>query len=255
MAKGFNRTLNMLKNISNPMQYLFYKLRGSKGSFTFKAKNGIELIVPRRLLSPFKEMFFRVPYTEGLPPDLKLRSEPLVIDIGANVGYFSFWLLSKYPKATVHAFEPFPPNYDLLRIYRQQHVQLNLNIHPWAVAGEPGVLNLHYNADDKYSTSAALSDNNEGSQIEVEVITLPDFLEHNKITQIDWLKVDCEGAEYGIFRNLPAEVLAQTRIVTLENHHSDQPGETQEDLVKILQGHGFKTKINGYSPLIWAWRE
>lgn len=254
MAKALNRTLNMLKNISNPIQYLVYKIRGAKGPFTFKAPNNIELAVPRRMVSAFKEMFFRVPYTEGLPSNLKLGPNPLVIDIGANVGYFSFWLFSKYPKAIIHAFEPFPPNIKLLTSYIEKHPQFNFNLHRKAVAGKPGTFDLHYNADDEFSTSAALSDNKEGSQIQIEAITLPDFLQKEKINQIDWLKVDCEGAEYGIFRELSAEILAQTQIVTLENHHSDLPGETQADLVKTLEGHGFKVKTNGYSPLIWAWR-
>jgi FkbM family methyltransferase len=245
----------MLRNISNPLQYLFYKMGGAKGAFTFKASNGIVLLVPKRLVTTFKEMFFRVPYAEGLPGDLKMKSEPLVIDIGANVGFFSFWVLSKYPKATIHAFEPFPPNLALFQRYKEKHLPFNLNIHPSAIAGKPGSFKLHYNADDDFSTSAALSDNQEGSEVEVQAITLPDFLEQEKIVEIDWLKVDCEGAEYGIFQNLPAEVLARTRIVTLENHHSDNPGETQADLVKLLQGHGFRVKTNGYSPLIWAWRE
>ena len=79
-------------------------------------------------------------------------------------------------------------------------------------------------------------------------------MKDKKIERIDWLKVDCEGAEYGIFRELPAEILKNTRVITLENHDSDLPGETQEDLVKRLKSHGFLVKTNGYSPLIWAWR-
>lgn len=255
MGKGRDRTRNMFANISNPFQYLWYKVMGAKGPFTFRAAHGIALEVPRRLLSTFKEMFFRAPYAEGLPKGIDLGPEPLVIDIGGNVGYFSFWILSKYPKATVHAFEPFPPNLRLFERYRSAHPQFKLHLHPKAVAGEAGEFELHYNAEDEFSTSAALADNQEGSVVTVESITLPDFIASQGIERIDWLKVDCEGAEYGIFRNLPSEILARTRIVTLENHDSEQPGETQGDLVRILESHGFHVFTNGYSPLVWAWRE
>lgn len=254
MAKGLGRSLNMFSNISNSFSYLRYKWAGSKGDFVFKIPNGITLRVPRRLLSTFKEMFFRAPYHEGLPKNILQLDAPLIIDIGANVGYFSFLMLSKYPKATIHAFEPFPPNFRLLKEYQTLHPNLKLHLHQVAVAGESGELQFHYNANDEFSTSAAISDNQEGSSTKVQALTLPDFLKENKIDKIDWLKVDCEGAEYGIFQNLPDEVFQQTRIITLENHDSDKPGETQADLVKILEKHGFTVKTNGYSPLIWAWR-
>ena len=254
MATGWGRTRNMIGNIQNPLGYWWYKLRGSKGPFTFSVRNGIKLEVPRRLLSTFKEMFFRMPYFEGLPKHIVMGPSPLVIDIGANVGYFSMLMLSKYPDAQVHAFEPYPPNLKLLRHYAAQHPQLKLDIHPYAVAGQAGTMEFHYNADDEFSTSAALVQNGEGSSMQVAVRTMPDFLNERQITAIDWLKVDCEGAEYSIFRELPSEILQQTKIVTIENHDSEQPGETQQDLVESLKSQGFQVHTNGYSPLIWAWR-
>lgn len=254
MAKGWRRTLNMFSNISNPFGYLLYKMRGSKGDFVFRAANGIRLSVPQRMISPFKEMFFRVPYSEGLPSGLALGPKPVVIDIGANVGFFSFWMLSKHPGATVHAFEPFPPNFSQLKAYKEQHPQFDLHLHPFAVGGETGQFSLHYDASDSFSTSAALNDNQEGSELNVQVVRLQDFLKAQGIGRIDWLKVDCEGAEYGIFKSLSKEDLANVRIVTLEHHDSAVSGENQAGLVSILQSHGFKTYTNGYSPLIWAWR-
>lgn len=244
----------MFANISNPWAYLGYKLGSKKEGFQFKAPGGITLDVPKRLMPTFKEMFFRVPYMEEMPAHAIQGPAPLVIDIGANVGYFSFYVLSKFPKATIHAFEPFPPNANLLTHYREQHPQLNLNIHQQAVSGVPGELTLGYDPKDEFSTSASHIITDQAGTISVECITLPDFIREHKIKQIDWLKVDCEGAEYDIFKQGADDFLPIVKAVTLETHDSENPGEDQESLKALLAQHGFQVRTNGISPLIWAWR-
>ena len=255
MKKNFNRTRNMFANISNPWAYLAYKLGSKKKGFQFKAPGGIRLEVPKRLMPTFKEMFFRVPYQEEMPKHAIKGPAPLVIDIGANVGYFSFYVFSKFPKATIHAFEPFPPNGNLLKQYREQHPKLDLHVHQKAVSGEPGTLTLGYDPSDEFSTSASSLITDQEGTISVECITLPEFIRQNGIKQIDWLKVDCEGAEYEIFKHGADEFLPLVKAVTLETHDSDNPGENQEALEKLLAKHGFQVRTNGISPLIWAWRE
>src|SRR5438105_361780 len=45
----------------------------------------------------------------------------VVIDIGGHVGIISLYLAKKYPFLTIHAFEPFPENYENFK----KNVQLN----------------------------------------------------------------------------------------------------------------------------------
>lgn len=246
--------MNMFGNISNSFEYLRYKIGGSKGDFTFLAPGDIRLAVPRRMLSTFKEMFFRSPYTEGLPKGLLTKENPIVIDIGANVGFFSFYVLSKHPKAKVFAFEPFPPNFELLQHYAAQHAQFDFHPIQMAVASQTGVLSFRYDASDPYSTSAGVDRDEYKELMEVPATTLTQFVEDNQIKQIDWLKIDCEGAEYQIFESLPDEVLNLVQILTVETHDSDVKGRDNASLAKHIASKGFKVKTNQISPLIWAWR-
>lgn len=256
MNKKITRARNIFANVSNSWGYLSYKLGSKKKGFQFKVPGGIVLDVPKRLMPTFKEMFFRAPYLEGMPQNVVKGSKPLIIDIGANVGYFSFFVLSKFPQATLHSFEPFPPNAKLLKKYRKQHPQLDLNIHEKAVSGKPGQISLGYDGNDEFSTSASQMEiAGQGETIDVECITLPDFIAQHKITRIDWLKVDCEGAEYDIFRQGADEFLPIVQAVTLETHDSEVPGEDLESLKELLVKHGFQVRSNTISPLIWAWRE
>jgi hypothetical protein len=45
-----------------------------------------------------------------------LRIPPVVVDVDANVGLFALYALLHYHRgATVHCFEPYSPNVELLR--------------------------------------------------------------------------------------------------------------------------------------------
>ena len=85
------RVLNMIKNIHNWPEYLYFKhFDKEKNSFLFKCSNGISADVPSRMLHTFKECFFDDGYFKFLPKSI-LGNELTIVDIGANVGYFSLY--------------------------------------------------------------------------------------------------------------------------------------------------------------------
>lgn len=51
------------------------------------------------------------------------------LDIGANYGFYSYLLTSRFPKLTVHSFEPNPSNFD--NIARIKALNNLHNLHPW----------------------------------------------------------------------------------------------------------------------------
>ena len=73
--------------------------------------------------------------------------------------------------------------------------------------------------------------------IKVDVITLEDIFVMNRIQKCDFLKMDCEGAEYGIIFNTSPKYLRRIRKISLEHHPVD--GYTKEDLINVLEGSGF----------------
>lgn len=120
------RIRNNIKNHSNWIQYYINKYFCSKAKdFTFKCRGGLEIKVPKRMMQTYKECFFDETYFKGLPKSITKRSIKTVIDIGANVGYFSFFMFSQFPKAKVLAFEPIPNNFKLLNTYKNDNPSLD----------------------------------------------------------------------------------------------------------------------------------
>ncbi|MCH8902450.1 MAG: FkbM family methyltransferase [Bacteroidetes bacterium] len=157
------RILNMIRNISNWQAYLKYKYGGRKAKdFLFKCRNGFEIRVPERLLHTFKECFFGEDYLKGFSAGFRKSDVNVVIDVGANVGYFSLFILSKFPDAQVYAYEPLPKNFNLLKTYKESLSLSNLNIQNSAVNHSAKDIVLHYDASDSYSTGASIFENETG---------------------------------------------------------------------------------------------
>jgi FkbM family methyltransferase len=113
-----------------------------------------------------------------------------VIDIGANIGYYSVFagkIVGDGGK--IYAFEPEPANYALL----QRNIELNglrnvITVRK-AVSNKSGIVRLYLSghAPDSHSTV-------ERSKrfVDVECVTIDDFLSNSKV---DVIKMDIEGAE------------------------------------------------------------
>ena len=69
------------------------------------------------------------------------------------------------------------------------------------------------------------------------------------IKHIDFLKMDCEGAEFGIIMNTPKDYIRKINKISMEFH--DNVDDYKHDfLVRILKDCDFKVEIlwNGRSP-------
>src|SRR5690606_32618458 len=113
--------------------------------------------------------------------------------------YFSLYMLSRFSGARVFAFEPMPMNFTLLNRYRKENPNLDFNPVNKAVGAKEETLVLNYDARDEFTTSATVFDTQvQPDKIEVECTTLAGIFQANKLEKIDFLKLDCEGSEYGI---------------------------------------------------------
>ena len=114
-VKGFTRYTRLFKNISNWQEYVFHKGERKKRPLMFVTRpNPVKFDVPESLYQVFKEIFMEDFYNvdkliQKLPPN------PLVIDVGANAGFFNVLLFSKIKNARVLAFEPLPSNIELFK--------------------------------------------------------------------------------------------------------------------------------------------
>lgn len=76
----------------------------------------------------------------------------------------------------------------------------------------------------------------------IDCITLQDIFKKFNIERRDFLKMDCEGAEYDILFNTPKNVLNKIYKISLEYHHT-KSNHLVYRLKKYLEKNGFTVKI------------
>lgn len=162
-----------------------------------------------------------------------------IIDIGAGLGDFTAYAARHSPHGKVLAFEPFPESFALLEQNLQLNDARNVEARPYAVAGAPGKLRLDIGSEHavQHTTTA------QGAHaIEVQAITLDSILADQAVTHCDLLKMDVEGAEYGILLNTSADTLRRIRRIALE-YHDHTPAGTHDRLRDFLRAQGFQVTI------------
>ncbi len=170
----------------------------------------------------------------------------MVVDIGANAGYFNMLLFSKIADATVYAYEPIPSNCALF----QQNIALNpalasrIHLFNKAVTGTPQeAVQLFMETDAANSVIASVfSDFDRQNQFthRVPAVSLSQILEENQIERVDLLKIDCEGSEYPIIYETPRSCWRKISMLTIEVHDLDKDQRNVSHLARYLESHGYQ---------------
>jgi FkbM family methyltransferase len=139
----------------------------------------------------------------------------VIIDIGANVGYFALYASSLNPKAQIHAFEPFPGNSDRLAKNLSLNKNHQISLHTAAVADKAGKATLFFTPGDDSGCSLVRQ---QGQSCPVMAVGINDLLNVCGATKCDLLKMDCEGGELAIFSFILPDQLAKIQNIIMEYH-------------------------------------
>jgi FkbM family methyltransferase len=118
------------------------------------------------------------------------------VDIGANVGLFSF-LVASYAgsNANILAIEPEPENLGRLRFNISANPDIVIGVIPMALGDKEGTVTLEIDHRDKGGTRIRPLLHDESTSVKIECRPLLDVLRQNGVRRIDALKIDVEGAE------------------------------------------------------------
>jgi FkbM family methyltransferase len=246
------RYFNLIKTITNWPRYLRYKLFGGSGPLTFVTRAGITIEVPERVMHDFKAVFFQECYLEEMPRPLLAGTD--IVDVGANVGAFTFFAATRFPGHRILAFEPDPANFAQL----ERNAALNpgrAQVHRMAVAGATGEATLVGGEPDAHTTGASIvAAVRPGTGMTVPAISLADLFTTFGVARCGLLKLDCEGAEFPILHAAPDWALQRVDQMIMEVHPTSAHGpSSRAGLSAYLNGRGFRTRDTRFG-LLRAWR-
>ncbi len=244
-VKGTMRYVKLFGNIQNPREYIFKKNKRNNSTLIFKTRpNQIQFGVPESLYQVFKEIFMEDVYDINKLVKT-LPENPVVVDIGANAGFFNIILLSKIAGAQIFAYEPLPSNV----AYFQQVIKDNpriekfIKLYQAAVSGtEKDSLDLFMedHADSQVVASVFADFNvHNTKKITVPCISLSKIVALNQLDKIDLLKIDCEGSEYDILYNTAASVVQMAKHIAIEVHDVNKDTHNFRSMKKYLESLGY----------------
>jgi FkbM family methyltransferase len=242
LRNKLHRYAAIVRETSNWPTYLAFKAGLHRGRFfTFQMRDGSDYTVEKRMIGPFRECFFDDQYFSRL--DLSSFPEsPLIIDIGANVGFSALYFFRLFPHAVVHSFEPMPFLQRALHERRANYPGVAWHLHDFGIWKEDGELELFTtHVDDFTSVSGLVRLHDTVHRVKVPVRRLDSFLEQQAISRVDLLKLDCEGAEYGILFSLPETIWGRIANIALETHDTDE--WKTRDMVDFLRARGYEVDV------------
>lgn len=182
--------------------------------------------------------------------NFQCAQQTIVVDIGMNVGVCSLFFASRNDVEKIYGFEPFGPTYvqALVNFNNNHLLQEKIVPYPYGLGGEEDTLTVDYHYEFKgqmgiYGTSRVKSKvgvtEKQTIQIKDAAVELKTIVENHPGYSFV-LKVDCEGAEYGIINRLAeANILSCFKIIFLEWHE-----QGPLSLVKTLKTFGFACFYN-----------
>jgi FkbM family methyltransferase len=195
-----NKVIILIKNVINWYKVLIDKVFGGP-NVIYKFRNGIQ--IECRTKSPDINEAVVVISGKEYPEEeviIKNSTEPVVFDLGGNIGSFSIWFdfLNKTKPYKGFVFEPDLKNLSLLSNNLKLNSVSNFKIEKFAISGKSGVLKFDISGSpDAYKINNDATSN----YIEVQSISLSEYSSINKISKIDILKMDIEGGEYSILKD------------------------------------------------------
>jgi FkbM family methyltransferase len=177
-----------------------------------------------------KKYRWREPYNSLLVYNF-VKKEDVVLDIGANLGYFT--LLCKNAKKII-CVEPIPQVISVLkRNIKENNLKGKTKVIQGAVSRNKGKLFLEI--QDSLNTSRIVKEKSKGV-IEVSSYSLNDLVKKEKA---NFLRMDVEGYEHEIlYDNIPKQV----NKIAMEFHTEILTDKEMKDLLNYFGEEGFKVK-------------
>jgi FkbM family methyltransferase len=195
-----------IANYGNPFQIFLQRLFLREGEMTIRDRaTGVEVKAKPESYPMFGETWYQRDYdVAGCP----LREGDLVVDVGANQGFFTCY--AAHRGARVFAFEPNPTTFQLLT----ENVSTNgftSRVHAECLAidgfeGDAELLCSSYRGGGtdtihpKNSAGNTTLADEQGERIAVRVARLE--LQIPSSGQVRLLKLDCEGSELAVLKDL-----------------------------------------------------
>lgn len=170
----------------------------------------------------------------------------LMIDVGSHHGSSMEFFLSE--NWTVHSFEPDRINFKLLSIKFKDFKNLITN--NAAVSNKAGKFNFYRSNQSDGINSLIKFHHSHELSYQVDTITLNSYLKKNKISDINFLKIDVEGNDFNVLKSIDLnKIRPEIILVEFENSKTINIGVTTQDILNLFRKFHYSFIISEWQPI------
>lgn len=181
------------------------------------------------------------------------NSTPVILDCGSNMGMSVLYFIYLYKGAKITAFEPDPDTFKLLMENMLLNNADNVTVVNAALYDTEKEIDLFLPDKEKGSLQMSLSENRnkKSASTKIKTVLLSGYIGG----KIDFVKMDIEGAESAVIRELvKQDKMKEITEMALEIHHNiDLNEEITSEIFSHIARAGFKYQIS--APLLPAFKK
>lgn len=169
----------------------------------------------------------------------------VLLDIGANCGWYALNCAKALPGLRVHAFEPLPQSFAQLQRNLTLNPGLAVTTHRLGLSDRPGELKFYYYPEGSGNASLAnLSERSSVVEVLCPVTTVDDFATSQRVT-VDYIKCDVEGAELLVFKGALSVIRRDRPIVFSEmlRKWSRRFDYHPNDIIDLFAAEGYEVFV------------
>jgi FkbM family methyltransferase len=161
-----------------------------------------------------------------------LDNPKTIIDIGANIGWYSMCLADTFPKASIHAFEPIPETFKFLTRNIKNN-KFNVSVYPYALSSIEGTVTFNYLSDIPGASTMVKNGN-----VKVKTLLLDGF----DFEDVDFIKIDTEGSELMVLEGAIDTIIKYKPLIMCEmlRKWTKRFNYTPNDIIEFMERIGYK---------------
>jgi FkbM family methyltransferase len=163
--------------------------------------------IARHGLYEKENLFLLLKLLEQLP-------QPVVLDIGANIGNHALAFATR--ARAVHAFEPIPHLFDVLSANVARNGLAQVQVHNIALSDHAGSATINMVNAGNYGASSFDKRTEDTTPVTVNLATGDSFLASQNVARVDFVKIDVEAHEVFVLRGLMQTLRRDLPFITME---------------------------------------
>lgn len=190
------------------------------------------------LIYLFEEIFIKKEYSF-----IANHNKPFIIDCGSNIGMSILFFKYLYPNCRIIGFEPDKETFGVLK----ENVELNklkdVTLYNAAVYDSSGQIKFYYDKNQRGSLHMSIKKERLPKNFQsVHSVLLSEHIKE----KIDFIKIDVEGAEDAVIKELSKQdKLKFFKELVIEYHHHINPKKNKlSNILNILEKNAFGYQVS-----------